>query len=136
RCYHKGREDDDESGDGITTVTDNSAALRALKSGAARVLGGTAWLWSREEFFETVDVLFVGEAGQMSLANVLAIAQSARAVVLLGDPRQLDQPQQGTHPEGADVSALEHLLPGHKTIADDRGLFLEETWRLHPAICA
>jgi uncharacterized protein len=137
RCYHKGREEDDDGPTGdVTVVTDNAAALRAIRTGAARVLGGTAWLWSREEFFETVDVLFVDEAGQMSLANVLAIAQAGGAVVLLGDPRQLDQPLQGTHPEGTDVSALEHLLQGDKTIADDRGLFLEETWRLHPAICA
>jgi uncharacterized protein len=85
----------------------------------------------------------------MSLANVAAIAQSAGSLVLLGDPRQLDQPLQGTHPEGTEVSALEHLLlerragdgglfleERHKTIPEDRGLFLEETWRLHPAICA
>jgi uncharacterized protein len=136
RCHHKVQQmTRGHSGD-VTEVTDNARALRALKSGAARVLGGTAWLWSREESFETVDVLFVDEAGQMSLANVLAIAQCAGALVLLGDPRQLDQPLQGTHPEGTDVSALEHLLQGRKTIADDRGLFLEETWRLHPAICA
>jgi predicted RecB family nuclease len=137
RCYHKDSDDAEESATGdITVVTDNTRALRALKSGAARVLGGTAWLWSREEFFEAVDVLFVDEAGQMSLANVLAIAQCAGAVVLLGDPRQLDQPLQGSHPEGTEASALEHLLQGRKTIAEDRGLFLEETWRLHPSICA
>ncbi len=136
RCCHKAPEAGEPSDGGIAEVTDNAKALHALKSGAARVLGGTAWLWSREEFFEAVDVLFVDEAGQMSLANVLAIAQCARSMVLLGDPRQLDQPLQGSHPEGTDLSALEHLLQGRKTIADDRGLFLEETWRLHPAICA
>jgi uncharacterized protein len=54
---------------------------------------------------------------------------------LLGDPQQLDQPIQGSHPEGTDVSALSHLLGGHQTIEADRGLFLEETWRLHPDIC-
>jgi len=136
RCFHKDRDDADDSPTGdVKVITDNSRALSALKSGAARVLGGTAWLWSREEFFEAVDVLFVDEAGQMSLANVLAISQAAGALVLLGDPRQLDQPLQGTHPEGTEVSALEHLLQDHKTIAEDRGLFLEETWRLHPAIC-
>jgi len=89
-------------------------------------------------------VLFVDEAGQMSLANVLAIAPCANSVVLLGDPRQLEQPLQGTHPEGTEVSALEHLLEDRerqrtaerrKTLAEDRGLFLEETWRLHPSIC-
>jgi superfamily I DNA and/or RNA helicase len=55
--------------------------------------------------------------------------------VLLGDPRQLEQPMQGSHPEGTDVSALDHILAGQATIPADRGLFLEETWRLHPDIC-
>src|SRR4029079_14017240 len=73
--------------------------------------------------------------GQMSLANVLAASQAARSVVLLGDPQQLDQPQQGSHPEGADVSALEPMLGDHKTIPSDRGIFLSETWRLAPSIC-
>jgi len=135
RCAHKVRDDGGGTAGEVAEIADNAAALRALRSGAARVLGGTAWLWSREEFFEAVDVLFVDEAGQMSLANVLAIAQAAPAMVLLGDPRQLDQPLQGSHPDGTEISALEHLLQGQKTIADDRGLFLEETWRLHPAIC-
>ena len=88
------------------------------------------------EFAEAVDVLFIDEAGQMSLANVLAVAQAAANIVLLGDPQQLEQPSRGSHPEGAEVSALEHLLDGDHTIADDRGLFLGDTWRLHPAICS
>jgi uncharacterized protein len=54
---------------------------------------------------------------------------------LLGDPQQLDQPTQGSHPDGVSVSALDHVLAGHKTITADRGLFLEQTWRLHPRIC-
>ncbi len=120
---------------GITTTTDNGEALAALQGGSAHVVAGTAWLWSREDFFETVDVLFVDEAGQMSLANVLAVAQAAKSPVLLGDPQQLEQPVRGSHPEGAEASALEHLLAGAKTIAVDRGLFLERTWRLHPTIC-
>ena len=86
----------------------------------ANVVGGTAWLWSREEYFEAVDVLFVDEAGQMSLANVLAVSQAAKNLVLLGDPQQLEQPVKGSHPDGADVSALEHLLAGQKTISPDR----------------
>jgi uncharacterized protein len=81
-------------------------------------------------------VLFVDEAAQMLLANVLAVSQAAKTVVLIGDPQQLDQPTQGSHPEGNDVSALEHILGGERTIGTDKGLFLEETWRLHPAICA
>jgi uncharacterized protein len=97
---------------------------------------GTAWLWAAPEGFETVDVLFVDEAAQMSLANVLAVSQAAKTVVLIGDPQQLDQPTQGSHPEGTDVSALDHILGGQRTISPDKGLFLEQTWRLHPDICA
>jgi uncharacterized protein len=113
----------------------NGELFAALGSGAA-VGGGTAWLWSRPEAFEAVDVLFVDEAAQMSLANVLAVSQAAKTMVLIGDPQQLDQPMQGSHPEGTDVSALDHILGGERTIPPEKGLFLEETWRLHPAICA
>jgi uncharacterized protein len=114
----------------------NEDLFAALSGGAASVGGGTAWLWSRPDAFETVDVLFVDEAAQMSLADVLAVSQAAKTVVLIGDPQQLDQPMQGSHPEGTDVSALDHILGGDRTIPTDKGLFLEETWRLHPAICA
>jgi predicted RecB family nuclease len=110
--------------------------LFATLKGGASVGGGTAWLWSRPEAFETLDVLFVDEAAQMSFANVLAVSQAAKTVVLIGDPQQLDQPTQGSHPEGTDVSALDHILGGARTISPEKGLFLEETWRLHPAICA
>jgi uncharacterized protein len=81
-------------------------------------------------------VLIVDEAGQISLANVLAASQAAKNVILLGDPQQLDQPLKGSHPDGVAVSALQHVLGEHETIPDDRGLFLEETWRLHPRVCA
>jgi superfamily I DNA and/or RNA helicase len=83
-----------------------------------------------------VDVLFVDEAGQMSLANVLAVSPAATSIVLLGDPQQLDQPQKGIHPPGADVSALGHLLNGRATISREQGIFLTETRRLHPDVCA
>lgn len=116
-------------------ASSNEELFAALHDDAA-VGGGTAWLWSRPEAFEAVDVLFVDEAAQMSLANVLAVSQAAKTVVLIGDPQQLDQPRQGSHPEGTDVSALDQFLGGERTISPDKGLFLEETWRLHPAICA
>jgi uncharacterized protein len=82
-----------------------------------------------------VDVLFVDEAGQLSLANTLAAAQSASSIVLLGDPQQLEQPQKGSHPPGVDVSALDHILQGHQTMPAEHGLFLPVTWRLCPGIC-
>jgi len=119
----------------VEQVDSNEAVLEGLQSGEAQIAAGTAWLWSREEFAGSVDVLFVDEAGQMSLANVLALSPAAESVVLLGDPQQLDQPQQGVHPPGAEVSALAHLLNGRATIEPHQGLFLSESWRLHPDIC-
>jgi superfamily I DNA and/or RNA helicase len=83
-----------------------------------------------------VQTLFVDEAGQTSLANAVAVASAAPALVLLGDPQQLDQPTKGVHPPGAGASALGHVVGGDKTIADERGVFLGRTWRLHPDLCA
>ncbi len=119
----------------IEETTNNGAALARLTDERANVVGGTLWLWAKPEALNAVDVLFIDEAGQMSLANVIAASQAGQSVVLLGDPQQLDQPQQGSHPEGADVSALGHILGDHKTIPSDRGIFLPETWRLAPSIC-
>ncbi len=113
-----------------------SEDLDAALGGTAQVGGGTAWHWAREDAYRTVDVLFVDEAAQMCLADVLAVSQAANTVVLIGDPQQLDQPRQGSHPDGTDVSALDHILAGQQTIPADKGLFLEQTWRLHPDICA
>jgi predicted RecB family nuclease len=134
RCIQKVSEMPEEEPPGILLTTDNAEPLAELHGGA-QVVAGTAWMWSREDYFEAVDVLFVDEAGQMSLANVLALSQAAKSLVLLGDPQQLEQPLKGSHPEGADLSALEHLLAGARTIPVEKGLFLEQTWRLHPSIC-
>jgi predicted RecB family nuclease len=134
RCLH--RENEGEESEGVVVAKEkNEEAWEALQSGAANVVGGTSWLWSPEKAFEIVDVLFIDEAGQMSLADVLAVSQAAKKLVLLGDPQQLERPTKGSHPDGAEKSALEHLLNGRKTIAADMGFLLPETWRLHPKIC-
>ena len=109
--------------------------LEALESGEVNVVGGTVWLWSRPEFASAVDVLIVDEAGQLSLANAVAVSAAARNLVLLGDPQQLDQPLQGTHPPGAEASALGHVLAGQSTMPPEMGLFQERTRRLHPDLC-
>jgi uncharacterized protein len=71
----------------------------------------------------------------MGLADVLAVSQAAKSLVLIGDPQQLERPLKGSHPDGAEKSALEHLLGKHKTIPQDMGFLLPRTWRLHPKIC-
>jgi uncharacterized protein len=134
QCCHK-PDEWEEPRHRLSFVTKNEDLLEELGQGVS-VGGGTAWLWSRPDAFECVDVLFVDEAAQMSLADVLAVSHAAKTVVLIGDPQQLEQPMQGSHPDGTDVSALDHILAGEQTIPPDKGLFLEETWRLHPDICA
>jgi uncharacterized protein len=136
RAVQKSDEVDGCSDPMVELVDGNQAVLEALRSGEAVVAAGTAWLWAREEMADSVDVLFIDEAGQMSLANVLAVAQAATSSVLLGDPRQLNQPQKGIHPPGADGSAFDHLLQDRATITEDQGLFLSETHRLHPDVCS
>ena len=136
RLAHKHDEGEGDPPPPIAGLSGNEEPLAALQSGMADVVGGTAWLWAREEYTDAVDVLFVDEAGQMSLANVIAASAAAGSIVLLGDPQQLDQPRKGTHPEGVGASALEHVIGDHPTIPPDRGLFLPVTWRLAPSVCA
>jgi len=99
------------------------------------VVGGTAWLFADDRHERRFDYLFVDEAGQVSLADACAMATSARSVVLVGDPQQLDQVLQGSHPGGSELSVLRHLMGEHATIPPDRGIFLERTFRLHPDVC-
>jgi uncharacterized protein len=135
QCLHKGKPKD-ENPAALHAIDSNDRVAALLASGAYGLLGGTAWLWARPDFRQSVDVLFIDEAGQMSLADVLAVSAGTKNLVLLGDPQQLEQPQQASHPPGAQASALEHILGEAKTIPPDRGLFLHQTRRLHPAICA
>ena len=114
----------------------NDAARDSLRAGSIDVAGGTTWLWSRENMVDSVDILFVDEAGQMSLADAVAASLCAKNVVLLGDPQQLDQPLQGTHPAGAERSVLAHVLHGAQVMPEELGLFLDGSWRLHPGISA
>ena len=133
-----------QRGDADVVVLDDRVAragktpdvAEALQNATATLAAGTPWVWATDRLAGSIDVLFVDEAGQMSLANVVAMAGATDSIVLLGDPQQLDQPQRGTHPPGAERSALAHVLDGAATIAPDRGLFLERTWRLHPVLCA
>lgn len=132
-CVQRPKDKEDDSH--RLRIAAKPADLFAALNDGCHVASGTAWLWSSPDAFGSVDVLFVDEAAQMSLANVLAVSQAAPALILIGDPQQLDQPTQGSHPEGTDCSALHHLLHGQQTIGPDQGLFLAETWRLAPSIC-
>jgi len=136
KCVQKPSGDNKEQDlPNLIFAKNNKEFFQALSDGRAQVAGATSFLWSREEAQETLDVLIVDEAAQMALANVVAVSGCATSLILLGDPQQLEQPTQGSHPDGTDCSALDHLLEGHQTISDNQGLFLGVTYRLHPDIC-
>ncbi|MCY0900357.1 MAG: AAA domain-containing protein [Firmicutes bacterium] len=119
---------------GVSVVCRNQELEEAFRRGRVDVVAGTAWLFSRSEWREVLDVLVIDEAGQFALAQALAVGTAAHSLILLGDPQQLSEPTQGHHPPGVDISVLAHLLNQEDTIRDHQGIFLDVTYRMHPAI--
>lgn len=124
-------------------IETTAAASAAYSNG---IVGGTAWLFTRPEWEGVLDFLFIDEAGQVSLANAVAMARCAKNLVLLGDQMQLEQPVQGSHPGDAELSALQYALKDtkasrpdapvlHAVVPHDYGLFLGESRRMHPSVC-
>ncbi|MGA9869688.1 MAG: TM0106 family RecB-like putative nuclease [Rhodococcus sp. (in: high G+C Gram-positive bacteria)] len=124
--------------DGLTDLKEAEYPSFVADAADGCVIGGTAWDFSHATRVVpgSLDLLVIDEAGQFSLANTIAVAGSARTLLLLGDPQQLPQVSQGTHPEPVDESALGWLAAGHGALPTDRGYFLSRTWRMHPALCA
>ena len=125
-------------------IESTSDARAAYSNG---IIGGTAWLFTRPEWEGALDFLFIDEAGQVSLANAVAMARCAKNLVLLGDQMQLEQPVQGSHPGDAGLSALQYALKDttlsrpdapvlHAVIPAEYGLFLGESRRMHPSVCS
>jgi predicted RecB family nuclease len=135
RCAAKPGAKGDLAGTRIDEINDNGDALDAIRT-RCDVLGGTKFLWARADAADSVDVLIVDEASQLALADAVAISGAAKSVVYLGDPMQLERPQKGAHPDGVDVSPLDHLLGNEKTMPMTQGIFMPQTRRLHPSICA
>jgi uncharacterized protein len=131
----KQEHDEEPDGRAYRCTENNQEVAEALATGEVQLAAGTAWMWARPEFEGLVDTLFIDEAGQMSLANVVAVSAAAQNLVMLGDPQQLSQVKRGAHPEGADASSLEHVLGSDQVIDSRMGLLLAETWRLHPDVC-
>ena len=132
----KGKTDSYFDGDYIDDVFSNEEIWETFGADDEyRLIAGTAWLFSAEAMDQQLDYIFVDEAGQVALANLVAMGTSARNIVLLGDQMQLGQPIQGVHPGRSGESSLEYLLNGMATIPAERGIFLGTTWRMHPDVC-
>lgn len=124
----------------FTALANKAAAVQfASEHGSTGfVLGGTAWDFANPRNVPrgSLDLLVIDEAGQFSLANTIAVSLVAPRLLLLGDPQQLPQVSQGTHPEPVDTSALGWVIDDHAVLPDEFGFFLSESWRMHPAVAA
>jgi len=120
----------------FTPIAKDGYAAFADAHPAGFVIGGTAWDLSHPGRVprDSLDLLVIDEAGQFSLASTIAVSVAARRLLLLGDPQQLPQVSQGTHPEPVDTSALGWVMDGAAVIADDRGYFLAQTRRMRPEV--
>ncbi len=103
-------------------------------------IGGTAWLFCNKllteaEGTDRLDYLFIDEAGQVPVANLVGMSRSAKNLILMGDQMQLGQPSQGSHPDESGQSTLEYLLQENSTIPAHMGIFLPQTYRMHPDVC-
>ncbi|MBS0286706.1 MAG: TM0106 family RecB-like putative nuclease [Proteobacteria bacterium] len=116
---------------GVSIITNNEISQN-LKSSC--VIGTTAWGFARDDLAGKLDYLFIDEAGQVSVANLIAMSRSTKNIILIGDQMQLGQPSQGSHPDDSGLSILEYLLHDRPTIPDDMGVFLGKTHRMHSAI--
>lgn len=120
----------------FTPIAKNGYAAFAAEHPEGYVIGGTAWDLSHSGRVPrgSLDLLVIDEAGQFSLASTIAVSVAAQRLLLLGDPQQLPQVSQGTHPEPVDTSALGWIMDGAAVIPDDRGFFLAETRRMRPEV--
>ncbi|CAH0326714.1 hypothetical protein SRABI128_05516 [Microbacterium sp. Bi128] len=111
-------------------------AFAAENAAHGFVVGGTAWDFSHEGRIPrgSLDLLVIDEAGQFSLASTIAVSLSSPRLLLLGDPQQLPQVSQGTHPEPVDTSALGWVIDGAEVVPPEFGYFLARTRRMHPAV--
>ena len=114
----------------------DTVAFAAEHAESGYVIGGTAYDFTHPRRFQRgqLDLLVIDEAGQYSLANTVAVSVVADRLLLLGDPQQLPEVSQGSHPEPIDTSALGWLIEGRPTLAESRGYFLATTYRMHPAL--
>ncbi|NNH04740.1 TM0106 family RecB-like putative nuclease [Microbacterium ulmi] len=120
----------------FTVISKDGVPAFAEEHPEGYVVGGTAWDFAHEGRVprESLDLLVIDEAGQFSLASTIAVSLAASRLLLLGDPQQLPQVSQGTHPEPVDTSALGWVMDGADVVPPEMGYFLARTWRMHPAV--
>ena len=120
----------------FTAIEKNGVAAFVEGRPGGFVIGGTAWDFSHAARVPrgSLDLLVIDEAGQFSLASTIAVSVAAQRLLLLGDPQQLPQVSQGTHPEPVDTSALGWVMGDAAVLPREYGTFLSRSWRMHPDV--
>jgi len=118
----------------IKTDKNEKHYIDGLKERNTLLYAGTKYHLSQWYYRSKIDYLFVDEAGQISIADLIALGGVAKNIILVGDQLQLGQPTQGSHPGLSNNSVLDYLLQGKDTVEDNRGIFLSRTYRMHPNI--
>ena len=129
------RDDEDTTYRSNNINSVNSSDDIVASSPNTNLIAGTAWLFANPGLINTLDYLFIDEAGQISLAHLIAAGMAASNIVLVGDQMQLAQPTQGVHPGDSGKSVLEFLLQDRHTIPVEEGILLDTTYRMHPKVC-
>ena len=92
--------------------------------------GGTAWFFCNDILIQNnikkFDFLFIDEAGQVPIANLIGMSRIAKNIILMGDQMQLGQPIQGSHPNNSGDSILEYLLQDKSTIPTNMESFYQK----------
>ncbi|WP_227999228.1 AAA domain-containing protein [Nocardia australiensis] len=117
-------------------VIDGSRYARFLDNAVnGCVIGGAPADFANDELIshERLDLLVIADAGSFPLAETVAVAVSARNLLLLGDPAP--PTTRSAHPEPVGESVLGWLTEGRNTLPTERGYFLDRTWRMHPRVC-
>jgi predicted RecB family nuclease len=128
------REKEVEENEYVTSVPDSIDFNSLYEKKEAGLFTGTKYHFVHSVNDEKLDYLFIDEAGQFTIADVLSVGRVAKNIVLIGDQNQLGSPVEGVHPGESSKSVLNFLLGDLETIPEDRGIFLDTTYRLHPKI--
>ena len=116
----------------VTAKTDNSKVSAEVPN--HHIVAGTSFLFTSSVMRGKVDILFVDEAGQLSLAETIGASLSATNIVLVGDPQQLKQPTKAAHPGHSGLSGLEYINQDADVVLPNYGVLLSVTRRMHPSI--
>jgi hypothetical protein len=98
-------------------------------------IAGTAWAFSHPDAIRSLDYLIIDEAGQVALANLFGMARSAKNLIFLGDPMQLEMPTQAIHEHDSGKACLSYFVGKLATVPQNLGVFLEVSRRMHPKVC-